>query len=191
MITGRIGLILTGLIIIAVLAAGCSGDTEIKAPSADSDSTLTVQRPDTQIRDAHIFLYNGSVRTTDLKAAYIEKYEKQDSTLAWELDVRFFDSTGAEVSHLLADSGLVRERINFLEVYGHVLVTTRDSARLRTTSLAFDSDREMIRTDDFVRIVHSSGTLQGYGLESDLELKKIKILKKTSGVLQDEELILD
>ena len=78
--------------IITVLGA-CSSKDEIKAPPESAVDSLadSIIRPDQEIRGANITLYNGPVKTTDIKADYIEKFTKQDSTLAWGLDVTFFD----------------------------------------------------------------------------------------------------
>jgi hypothetical protein len=194
-----------------LLLTACSEKNEIKAPgvsSSDGDTTA-VLRPDTQIRGAQIFLYDGSVVTTDIKADYLEKYDKQDSTLAWNLDVRkadylekydkqdstlawnldvrFFNKQGQQTSHLVSDSGLVRETINLMIANGSVVAVNEDDVRLETEQLIWHGNEEMIRTDSFVTIYQKGDTLRGWGLETDKELKRIKIKKQVSGSLADPE----
>jgi LPS export ABC transporter protein LptC len=179
------------IVIFIILAAGCSDKTELRS-SSDTDSTaISVVRPDQIIKNAHIFLYDGSVRTTDLKADSIEKYTDQDSTLAWNLKVNFFDTTGKEISQLVADSGLVREQSKFMEVYGHVVVETVDSVILMTEKLTYDVAVDSIKTEEFVKIVQHGDTIQGYGLEADQRLTRTRIKRQTSGVIRNTEDILE
>lgn len=180
---------LVGLIICAV--CGCTEKNEIKAPGVSQADSLesTGIRPDQQIRGASIGLFSGSIKTTDIKADYIEKYNKLDSTLAWGLDVHFFDSEGKEASHLVADSGLVREMIKWMAANGHVVVITEDDARLETEQLIWKGREEVFIVEDdiFVTIYQHGDTLTGYGLEADQELRRVKIKKPVGGVLRSTE----
>ena len=170
------------------LSAGCGNKDEIKAPASGTDSTMAdIIRPDQQIRNARISLYNGSARTTDVLADYIEKYEKQDSTLAWKLQVHFFDSTGHEISNLVADSGLIRERTNTMVANGHVVVVGEDGSRLETEQLFWNGRNNKIETNRFVRVIQQGDTINGqFGLEADQKLTHIKI-KAASGVMKNAE----
>jgi len=178
-------------ILVFVLAAvliNCGSKNEIKAPASGPDSTSAHKiRPDQQLRNARIFLYNKATRTTDIRADYIEKYDKFDSTLAWNLKVDFFDSAGNEISNLTADSGLVRERTNSMVANGHVIVVSADSSRLETEQLLWNARDNKIETDKFVRIIQKGDTTTGYGLEADQKLTRIRIKKQVSGALKSTE----
>ena len=177
---------------ILALILGCGEKNEIKAPGVgEADSSATTRmRPDQQISGAEIALFSGPVRTTLIKADYIEKFNKQDSALAWGLDVHFYDSEGKESSHLVADSGLVRETTKMLVANGNVVVVTpEDSAWLKTEQLFWNGRSEMITTEKFVTIYQHGDTLQGYGLEADRGLKRVKIKRQVKGtVKQTKEL---
>lgn len=175
---------------VMALLTGCSGGDDIKS-TAESDSTEVVIRPDQILKDTRITLYNGALKTTDLIADSIEKYEANDSSLAWNLKVHFFDSTGKEISYLEADSGLVREKTNSMEVFGHVIVISQDSAKLFTEQLKYDVLTDSITTDKFVKIVQRGDTIKGYGLVADQRLNKTRILKQVTGTLQNTGQVLD
>ncbi len=168
-----------------LIGAGCASKNEIKAPPGGADSLAMVVRPDQQIRNAQIFFYSKATRKTEILADYIEKYEKQDSTLAWGLTVYFYDSTGKEISNLVADSGLVRERTNMMVANGNVKVLSEDSSLLLTEQLLWNARESKIETDKFVTIIQKGDTLTGYGLEADERLSKITIKKQVSGRFQD------
>jgi len=179
---------MTGLVI-----SGCSERNEIKAPgvSQDDSSAVAVLRPDQQINDAHIELFNGSIRTTDIKAEHIDKYTKQDSTLAWELDVYFFDSDGQKTSHLTADSGLIRESVKLMIANGNVVVVDEYGTRLETEQLFWDGHTDRVTTDKFVTIYQNGDTLMGTGFESGFPFKGFKIIRGDRGTYQNVDEIED
>lgn len=180
------------LILLSLLFISCAETSEDRKAGSTSDSTeVAIIRPDQQIRDARISLYDGANKTTDLFADYIEKYEAYDSTMAWKLNVYFYDNHGKQISNLTADSGLIREQVNFMEVFGNVVVTTSDSAVLYTEQLRHNTVNNKIESDKFVRIIQHGDTIQGYGFESDRGLKNIKIKKNVSGILQGTEEVLE
>ncbi len=168
-----------------LLVIGCASKSEIKAPPGGGDTLTAVIRPDQQMRNAQIFFYDKATRKTEILADYIEKYEKQDSTLAWGLTVYFYDSTGKEISNLVADSGLVRERTNMMVANGNVKVLAEDSSLLFTEQLLWNARESKIETDKFVTIIQKGDTLTGYGLEADEGLSKITIKKQVSGRFKD------
>jgi len=178
------------MILAALLAGGCSDNNKPQSTGENetADQTNGI-RPDNEIRNARISLYDKSVKTVDIQADYIEKYEKQDSTLAWDLEVHFFNDAGAQTSHLVADSGLVREALKLMIANGNVVVVTEDKSRLETEQLFWNGRTEMITTDSFVTIYQRGDTLMGYGLETDQNLNRVKIKRRVSGTLQDTEAI--
>jgi len=178
------------LLFVFLLGFGCSDKNEIKTPGAsDTESPdASIIRPDQQIMGAEIALFKGSVETTNIKADYIEKYNKQDSTLAWGLNVHFYDKDGKETSHLVADSGLVRETVQWMMANGNVVVTSgRDSSRLETQQLFWDGRDQKVTTDSFVTIYQDGDTLMGYGFEADQDLRGFKIKRQVSGAFKDTE----
>ena len=184
------------MLVIVILLAFCACDNNSERNDSagesakSSDSTLV--RPDQQFRNAHIFLYNGSQITTDIKASYIEKYDKQDSTLAWDLEVFFFDSTGAQKSHLISDSGLIREQVNLMDVYGNVKIIGDDSATLYSEHLNYNSIKNLIATDSFVTILpNDEDTIRGYGFEADPKLGNWSLKRQVSGSMKGGEPFLD
>jgi len=178
------------MITIIALFAGCGEKEGIKAPGAGVAATpdSNVIRPDQQIKGAVISLFEGSVVTTDIRADYIEKYNKQDSTLAWGLNVHFFEKSGKKTSHLVADSGVVRETVKWMMANGNVVVTSfEDSSRLETQQLFWDGREQKVTTDSFVTIYQDGDTLMGYGFEADQDLKGFKIKRQVSGAFKNTE----
>lgn len=164
---------------------GCGEDNKYQKSSVP---VLTgADQPDQITFKAHIFLYSGGRRTTDLHAQKIEQFTKRDSTIATDLNVDFFDSTGARVSTLTADKGYIREKDNFLAVSGSVVVVGEDSVQLRTVYLEWDAAHDKVVTDSFVTIVRENDTLYSYGVETDPRLRNTIFKRQVRGQMTDIE----
>src|SRR3990170_844208 len=131
-----------------------------------------------------IFTVNG-IKSTVVKAKYIEKYLAGDLTKAKGLYVDFYDKDGNHTSVLVADSGDIREKKQVLEVKGEVVVTTDKGVKLETKSLRWDPNISKIITDDLVKITRGQDVVTGQGMESDQELTQIKIKKNVSGEIEN------
>ena len=179
----RIALILCFLIIGGLIAWS---DDDFRKESAEMPTNIG--QADQVTSQAHIYLYSGGRKTTDLRADELYQFSKLDSTVAYNLDVDFFDSAGQIISNLVAQEGYIREQDNFLAVSGSVVVRSRDSARLNTEYLEWDAGRELVSTDSFVTITYADGSVtNSLGMESDPQFKDIRLKKRVSGRVQDVE----
>jgi len=109
--------------------------------------------------------------------------------MGYVLDIDFFDTLGQVKSNLVADSGVIREKNDQLEVFGKVVVLTRDSARLDTDFLRWNPERRKIESEAFVKFTRGSDIMTGWGMEADPDLGRLKILSQVSGSVTKEEII--
>jgi len=168
-----------------LLLAGCSSREKV---SSDTDSTDRSQLlPDSELRGATIYLYEKDKVTTEIHAERLLKFESKDSTMAYSLDMDFFDSSGQVTTKLVGDSGIIREISNQLYVYGNVVVVTADNSRLETDYLYWNTNKDKIETDAFVRITKKDDVITGWGMEADPGLTRIKVLNRVSGTVHDAE----
>ncbi len=167
------------LILLSLFLLSCSSQ-EPKPPQVSSTET-----PDQILENSIIILTVNGVKSTVIKANYLAKYEKKDLTLAKVIQADFFDKDGKHTSILTGDSGTIQEHRQYLEVQGNVLVVTDEGMKLETTSLRWDPKINKIVTDDFVKITKKNDIITGYGLESDSELKNIKIKKNVKGQIEE------
>jgi LPS export ABC transporter protein LptC len=178
---------------LAVLAAspswvGCDSQRGTKSDQSTVDDSARL--PDSELRGATISLYEGSNLTTGIKADRILKYEPQDSAIAYQLKIKFYDSTGAVTSDLVGDSGLVREEKGLFEIYGNVVAVSVDQqTKLETDYLKWNPEINRIQTDAFVKITKGSDVITGWGLETDRRLSRIKILRQVSGTVSESTTI--
>lgn len=177
-------------VVIGVLAVLCTGCGDEGTTTLD-DRTSGLVEPDQITYNAHIYLYKGGRKTTDLIADEIQHFTRLDSAVAANLLIHFFDSTGERISTLTAQRGYIKEKDNFLAVSGSVVVIGRDSARLETEYLEWDGAKDSVVTDSFVTVIEGGSILMSYGFQSDPELKDITFKRQVSGRLTETEPIED
>ena len=171
------------LLAVGLISLGCSNKEKVSSDPTGQSEIL----PDSELRGATIYLYEKDKVTTEIHAERLLKFEARDSTMAYVLDVDFFDSAGQVSTHLVGDSGVIREMTNQLNVFGNVVVTTADSSRLETDYLYWNTFKDKIETDAFVRITKKDDIITGWGMEADPDLTRIKILNRVSGTMHDTE----
>jgi LPS export ABC transporter protein LptC len=179
--------ILLSILVIALLTlAGCANE---KTPgNVPASSVNTSARPDTEVIGARIHLYEGSRVTTEVQADRIRRFEAIDSTAAYTVSVDFLDSTGQVSSNVVGDSAVIRENTGHLQIFGHVVVHTRENSVLETDYLIWNPDINKIQTDAFVKITRKSkDVITGWGLEADKNLTHLKILRQVSGTVTSDE----
>lgn len=177
------------VVAVLMLAVGC-GDQKSSTEAQNSVTSNELQ-PDQVTSNAHMFLYSGGHKTTDLKADEIRQFTKIDSTVAEKIIIEFFDTTGARISTLTAQGGFIREKNNYLAVSGDVVVIGEDSIRLETQYLEWVGAKDSVVTDSFVTVINKGDTLMSYGFQSDPRLKNITFKRQVSGRLTDVKKVKD
>jgi LPS export ABC transporter protein LptC len=182
----RTGVIITTLSLL--LQVSCSQKTVSQGDKDMIDSTL---KPDSEVSGATIFLYDKDVVTAEIRSHLMRRFEAIDSTVSYVLDVDFHDSLGTITSNLVADSGVIREKDDQLEVFGKVVVRTQDSARLDTEFLRWNPQRHKIESNAFVKFTRHNDIMTGWGMEADPDLGRLKILSQVSGTVSEAEVKSD
>jgi len=173
-------------LIVVFMVVGCS-----KHQPPKSDQAITGDFPTSWAKNTVTVFTTAGIKTTEIFSDSVVSFAEKDSAQVYRVRVNFYDNSGEWMSLLTADSGVIRERTEHLEVFGHVRVTTRDSAHLATEQLAWDPTKSKIVTDAFVTITKDGDIIRGYGMESDSDLKEIVLKRKISGEMQDYEQVFD
>lgn len=137
--------------------------------------------PDSEISGATIQFFDGSILSTEIRAETIRKYELIDSMMAYVLDINIMDSAGNITSHIVGDSGVIREQKRHIDIFGHVVVISSDSIRLETEYLFWNSLKGTIETDAFVTLSLGDDIQQGYGMVAKDDFSSFKILNQVTG----------
>jgi len=148
------------------------------------EKTASEKIPDSILESATIILTTEGKKEAVIFADTLISYEEEDSTIAKEVKVDFYDENGGYRSTLTSDEGLVRQKRKEFTVWGSVVVEN-DTAKLETQSLRWDPNTRLITTEDFVRFRRGKDILTGYGMRADNRLENVKILRDVKGEFTD------
>lgn len=95
------------------------------------------------------------------------------------IEVEFLDNTGKPESHLKADYALQLLNKNVWEARGNVVVVNEENEKLQTEKLFWDARREIIYTDDFVRMTTEQEVIMGEGFKANQNFDNYEIEKVT------------
>lgn len=137
-----------------------------------------VKTPDQETWNFKFDFTKDGVSQVTVNSGHMIKFnEKGIYELNQSVLVDFFNKNGKHTSKIISDSGLVEENGNFMIAMGNVKIISDSGAVLRSEELKWDKGKKKIYTDKFVTIYSKGDTVRGYGLESDEEIKKYKIIK--------------
>ena len=159
-----------------LIASGC--EEKIK-PSVLGGVSSTALPSQESWNTTVTFTDSGIVKAI-LKAGHISAYEATKQTMLDSgVHLDFFDEHGLHSSVLTSRSGKVNENTNNLEAIGNVVVVSDSGVVVETEKLFWDNQRQLIHSDEFVKITSPKENLQGHGFESDQNLKNYKIFRVT------------
>ena len=174
---------LVPLLCLLILAACSRKGDETKYPHDATVLPLT-EYNDTTVLDMH----DGSHKAWRLVTTHLVRWPGTELVHATPVDLSMFDSTGAFLMRVTADSGAVDEAVTFLQAKGHVFGRSAKGMELRTDSLRWNKSLNEVRTDAGVRVVSENGDiLTGKGFTSDANLDHWQILSDVKGVFQQVE----
>ncbi len=168
------------LIISCTLFTSC-GTEKVEPPKTDlisSDSIPTQESYNTTVT----FSDSGYVKAI-LKAGRIRQFAKFNYTLIDSGAVVDFYKRGVYSSTLTGKRGKIYDVTKDVEVYDNVKLVSQDGANLTTNKLYWVNKTQKIKTDEFVHIKTKTDDIQGYGFESDQNLKNY-VIYKVSGEVQ-------
>ncbi len=172
----RIGSV--SILAIMLISAACSRTD--KAPGTPSSARV----PDSILEKAKIILTSAGKRQAVITADTLFVYDKEDSTIAKNVKVDFYNDNGEYQSTLTSKEGLVRQKKQAFSVWGDVVVEN-DTARLDTQSLNWDPEKNLITTQDYVKLNRNGDIITGYGMEADNRLSDVRILSNVSGKIKE------
>jgi len=86
-------------------------------------------------------------------------------------------SYGKQKMNVTAETGLINQVSGHMHLERDVVVTSETGSQLMTDSLDWDKEEDLVTTEDDVYIEDERFTATGTGMESQVGLKKAKILK--------------
>lgn len=169
------------LMIFCFVLSACERESSaglIKLETTDSANHYSI-RPVVQFMDS-------SFMRAKLAAGWARMYDRaKRKHLGGGLNVEFYSRPyGLLASVLTADSAVIEDDTKNMTARGNVVVTSeRTLTTVKTSTLIWDSARNILRSDEFVDITSPTEQLQGYGFESDPNLQHYTIYKVTGQTL--------
>lgn len=153
------------------------GETKLK-PQIDN-SISSEDLPDQQSFDATItFTEDGKLKAilySDLITVIDDKNEK----LLEGVKITFFNDDEIKTSTLTAKRGKIDDRTQDMYAIDSVVAVSDSGVVLNTDELIWKNRSKKIVTDKFVKIINKDEIIEGYGFESDQNLKNYTIFDIT------------
>ena len=172
------------IILVLVILFLCSCEEKLKPSTINLKS---YELPAQESWNNEIIFSDSGFTRAILKAGHILYYsEKAEYLLNEGVKVDFFNRIGNHTSVLTSDSAKIDDRTKNMIAFGNVKVVSDSGVVLTTEEMHWNNSTRRIFGDKFVTIVSPKETLQGYGFESDQNLKDY-VIKKVSGQVTTKE----
>ena len=145
--------------------------------------------PSESMKDAEIMYSDSGKVKMKLTGAQLDRYvDKEYIEFPKGMKILFYDDSMKVNSQLKADYGIRYEKEGRMEARRNVEVVNVKGEKLNTEHLTWDQNKEIIYTNEFVKITTNDEIMYGDGLESNQDFTKYKI-KNIKGTinLKDEE----
>lgn len=181
------------VLLLVPLWAGCA------RPSGEgmlSEAALA-DLPDQESWDAVLQLSEAGVPRVILRAPYLARYDRPDSTVVRlgpdtagddtaRVRVEIYDEAGAPTATLTADRLDYLERQREFVAKGGVVVTTGAERRLESERVVWNEVTRSLRADGLFRFTSPTERIQGYGLRANEDLSRYTFTR-ARGELEVEE----
>ncbi len=164
-------------IIIIILLLGSCGEEKFK-PAIDA-SVKGDEIPVQESWDAQIIFSEEGKTKAVLHADHIRAYQDKKIKLLDGVKIEFYDDDEKVSSTLTSKRGRINDLTEDMFAIDSVVAVSDSGVTLRTDELIWKNKIKKIKTDKFVTIVNGKEKIQGYGFESDQNLKNYTIYNIT------------
>jgi len=98
------------------------------------------------------------------------------------IELQSFEALGEKDAYLRSDYAIQHLKDKLIEAKGNVLLQNVKGEKLETEYLIWDEAKELIYTEEFVKITKNGQVIMGEGFESDIYFSEYT-LKKSRGII--------
>lgn len=171
------------ILLFQIIFFACGGDSIEYQKAIEEEASI---KPDQLANFIKVNFYEDTWHKAILTADRAEIYfESQQTQLIGNVVVEYFSQyTGRRLSKLNADKATVDDNSKDMVAMGNVVVWS-DSAKvkLETSKLQWSNEKQIVFTNEFIKVTTPTEIINGYGFESNLSFSYYKILK-VSGIKQ-------
>lgn len=135
--------------------------------------------PDYESWNPEVIFSDSSKIKAVLRAGYIAYFSSAGYTLIDSGAVVDFYKEDEIVSTLTGERGKVFDQTKDIEIIDNITVISKDGSELKSSRLYWTELTQRVSSDTFVTIKTPTEQIQGFGFESDQELKNYRIYKVT------------
>ena len=162
------------IILLSVILSAC--EEKLQPPKTDISAQ---DIPDQESWNSTVaFSDSGDVKAV-LIAGYIAHFQKKGYMLIDSGATVDFFRNGEEISNLIGKRGIVIDSTKDIEMYDSVTIINKEGSILNTTKLYWDNDKQIVSSDEYVKIKTPAEEVEGIGFTSDAGLKNYTIYKVT------------
>lgn len=161
----------------ALAMSSCKNDLETIRSLTYTDTLPLESARDIRV----IYSESGKVQAV-LTSPLMNKYEEEKSLMIFPdgFEVVFFDSIGSTKSTITARYGKIDENEQIMEARSNVVVVNREKdEQLDTEQLVWDQKKNIIYSNEFVKITTADEVIFGDGLVSDQDFSSYTIKNPT------------
>lgn len=175
---------IAALAAVLFLLSGCENKVEaVRSLTKAERFPMEVQK------DLHLIYSDSTFKRMELRAPIAESYPnlaQPQREFRKGLQVTFYDLEGRQSSSLEADYALQFVNKDLWEARGDVVVVNKKGEQLNTEKLFWDSNKEKIYSDAFVKITTPEEVIMGEGFKANQNFTSYEI-NKVTGIINLEE----
>jgi LPS export ABC transporter protein LptC len=184
----KINLKIFSLLFFSILIIFINSCEEKLKPNIVAD-TRTTEVPTQESWNSTITISDSGRVTAVVKTGHVSFFNnKAEYILEEGVQVDFFNKHGQHSSVLTSERAIIDDRTKNMEALGNVKVVSDSGTIVKTEKMKWLNDLRKITGDQFVTITSPKETIQGYGFESDQNLKDYTI-KRVSGQMASDNII--
>jgi len=128
-------------------------------------------------KDAEIIYSDSAIIKVKIIAPQLDRYIDKDPyiELPKGIEILFYDGDFEVASQLTADYAISYENEGRMEAKGNVVLINEQGEKLNTEHLIWDEAKDLIYSNEFVKITTADEIIMGDGFESNQNFTKFKI----------------
>jgi len=160
------------IFIIIPLFLACENDIEKVKIITTRDNS-----PVESAKDAEIIYSDSAIVEVKLTAPRLDRYIGKNPyiELPEGIEILFYDGDLEVASQLTANYAVSYEDEGKMEAKGNVVLINEEGEKLNTEHLIWDEKKELIYSNEFVKITTADEIIMGEGFESNQNFTKFKI----------------
>lgn len=170
----------------AVLVSGCGTEEKRYVPNAgDGETTPTMSTTDvsTLVSDSGYTRYHIETPLWQMFEDAENPFWRFPDGLAMEQ----YDLELNPVASVVCDSAIYFSRARLWRLDGNVVMVNTDADSFLTQQLFWDQNQRKIYSDSFIHIVRSDRIIEGYGFESEQNMRSYLVKRPTAILPVDRE----